>query len=229
VGATDAASARRVEPKLVLLTVALAATIGTGAVLAATWNTFPGAWVKNRLGLSANKIERSTERATALLEPLGLRAPLERPHIVILKAARHLTLLDGDRQILTTRVGLGPSPEGPKRRQGDGRTPEGDYRICTRNDRSRFHLFLGLDYPSPRDADRGLEAGLISPGQHHSFVTAWKSARRPPWDTPLGGAVGIHGSGGSSDWTLGCIALDDPDIEVLWALCPIGTPVHIDP
>jgi L,D-peptidoglycan transpeptidase YkuD (ErfK/YbiS/YcfS/YnhG family) len=205
--------------------VALAVALSTAAVMVATRQPLVAEGVR----LSPNKLERASQRAAIVLQPLGLRAPLARPRLLVLKAARRLTLLDGDREVLSVRVGLGPAPEGPKRRRGDGRTPEGDYRICTRNARSRFHLFLGLSYPSPHDADRALTTALISAAVHRTILAAAEAGQRPPWGTSLGGEVGIHGNGGAQDWTLGCIALDDQDIEVLWALCPLGTPVHIDP
>jgi lipoprotein-anchoring transpeptidase ErfK/SrfK len=56
---------------------------------------------------------------------------------------------------------------------------------------------------------------------------AQRRGQRPPWDTPLGGTVGIHGNGAGSDWTWGCVALEDGDIEELWEVCPLGTPVVI--
>jgi murein L,D-transpeptidase YafK len=149
--------------------------------------------------------------------------------ILIRKAERRLVLYGDDREIFSCRVGLGGAPEGTKTRQGDNRTPEGYYRVCTRNPRSLFHLFLGLSYPNEADARRGLAAGLISKTQHRRILEAIRARRQPPWNTALGGAIGIHGSGSSADWTLGCIALDDPDIELLWALCPMGTPVTIEP
>jgi murein L,D-transpeptidase YafK len=200
-----------------------------GSLVAATWDTFPGAWVKNRLNLSTNKLERAQQRRDALLEKLGLeRAPRE-VAVTVKKADRRLVLFGDAKEIFSCPVGLGGSPQGPKERQGDQRTPEGRYRVCTRNASSQFHLFLGLDYPNERDADRGLAAGLVSRAQHRQIVRAARAGRQPPWGTALGGAVGIHGSGSSADWTWGCIALDDSDIELLWALCPVGTPVTIEP
>jgi hypothetical protein len=193
------------------------------------WETFPGAWVKNRLRLASGKLERAEIRRAALLEKLGLSRPPERVGIVIRKKPRCLTLYGDERELLSCPVGLGGEPNGAKQCQGDGRTPEGEYRVCTRNANSSFHIFLGLDYPNRADAQRGLEQGLITRQQQRRILGALEAKRSPPWDTALGGAVGIHGSGASWDWTLGCIALDDPDIETLWAFCPIGTPVRIDP
>jgi murein L,D-transpeptidase YafK len=211
------------------LAVLLAPLLAGGSLVAATWQTFPGAWLKNRLDLSPNKLTRATQRREALLAALGLREPPRRVAITIKKAERRLVVTGDGQEIFFCRVGLGGRPVGPKERQGDNRTPEGSYRVCTRNPHSQFHLFLGLDYPNERDAERGLAARLISRAQARRIVSLVRAGRQPPWNTRLGGAVGIHGSGSSVDWTLGCIALDDPDIELLWALCPIGTRVTIDP
>ncbi|MBI2932221.1 MAG: L,D-transpeptidase family protein [Planctomycetes bacterium] len=138
-------------------------------------------------------------------------------------------LYDGGTLVRRYPVGLGPSPEGDKTREGDGTTPIGTYVVCTRNERSRFHLFLGLSYPGPKDADRGLREGRIARRQHEAIGTAFVQGRQPPWDTPLGGAIGIHGGGAGRDWTLGCIALANEDVEELWAVAALGTPVVIEP
>jgi len=98
-----------------------------------------------------------------------------------------------------------------------------------KNPRSRYHLSLGLSYPDAEDAARGLAAGIITQEQHKSIVRAIRAGKRPPWNTALGGEIFIHGSGARSDWTLGCIALDDPAIERLYRLAELGTPVIIRP
>jgi murein L,D-transpeptidase YafK len=149
--------------------------------------------------------------------------------ILVRKGERRLVLLAGGREVFACRVALGGEPVGPKRREGDRRTPEGSYTVCTRNARSRYRLFLGLSYPGPADAERGLREGAIAPAEHEAILAAAREGRAPPWKTALGGEIGIHGSGSSADWTLGCIALDDADVETLWGLCPLGTPVTIEP
>jgi murein L,D-transpeptidase YafK len=179
--------------------------------------------------LSADKLERASQRGQALLARLRLRQAPRSMSILVRKSERRLVLSGEGRELLICHVGLGPRPVGPKRQQGDGRTPEGQYRVVTRNASSQFHLFLGLDYPNADDAERGLAARLISRAEQRALLAASAAGREPPWRTALGGAVGIHGNGGESDWTLGCIAVDDADIETLWALCPLGTPVRLEP
>jgi murein L,D-transpeptidase YafK len=133
-------------------------------------------------------------------------------------------------------VALGREPEGPKRVAGDHRTPEGLYHIAGRAERSRFHRFLPIDYPSAADADTALAAGIISSSDHRRILWAHDRGTLPPGDTPLGGELGFHGEGerweGTSshiDWTYGCIALGDDDIDFVAARVERGTPVLILP
>lgn len=157
------------------------------------------------------------------------RFPDGRRSIHIFKAQRLLVLKVDDREVFRARAALGGSPVGPKRREGDRKTPEGVYYVCTRNERSRFHLFLGISYPGIADAERGFREGLVTDSQKKAVERAIRSGECPPWNTPLGGAVGIHGDGSAADWTLGCVALDDRDVEILWVNCPLGTPIFIAP
>ncbi len=151
------------------------------------------------------------------------------PRIIIHKELRKMQLLDGDRLVRTYRIGLGFSPVGHKEREGDGKTPEGEYFICSKNPESRFHLALGLSYPNANDAQQGLEAGLISEAEFEQITSALRAESMPPWNTPLGGEIMIHGHGSKYDWTAGCIALDDAAIDELYNAVPLGTPVEINP
>jgi L,D-peptidoglycan transpeptidase YkuD (ErfK/YbiS/YcfS/YnhG family) len=158
-----------------------------------------------------------------------LRLPLKAPRLLVRKSARRLELFAGGRRVRIYRVALGSGPVGDKRHEGDGRTPEGDFRVCTKNERSNFYLSLGLDYPRPADAASALRDGLITRDQHDQIVRAARARRCPPWDTPLGGEIFIHGGGAASDWTLGCVALDNEHIQELFQHLPVGTPVRIEP
>lgn len=155
----------------------------------------------------------------------GVAYPPPNPRILVEKSARTLTLLSGDRPVFRVHVGLGFAPVGNKLREGDGRTPEGELRVVTRNDKSRFRRFLGLDYPRPTDA----WPGSVTDDERAAIEHAFLEHGKPPWDTPLGGAVGIHGHGGAIDWTSGCVAVDDGAIDLLWEAAPMGTPVRIVP
>lgn len=169
----------------------------------------------------------------AVAVPLGADPPLpasvEAPRLVVRKARRELLLFSGERVLRTYRVGLGFNPVPPKARQGDGATPEGRYFVCRKNPRSQFLLSLGLSYPNAADADRGLAAGLVDRAQHRRIVDAERRRVCPPRDTRLGGEIFIHGRGSSSDWTWGCVALDDEDVRELYARIPVGTPVLVEP
>lgn len=154
---------------------------------------------------------------------------IQNPKIVVWKSARRLDLYSGDEIVRSYKIGLGFSPVGDKQSQGDGKTPEGEFYICMKNPHSRFYLALGISYPSKDDAEAGLRDGRITEEQYHDIVSAIDGKRRPPWDTPLGGEIFIHGHGSSSDWTLGCIALDDADIRELYNSIPLKTPVIINP
>ena len=136
--------------------------------------------------------------------------------ILVLKNEHKLLLLSGDRIVKAYSVALGSGGLAPKRRQGDDKTPEGLYRIDYRNPASRFHLALHISYPDDTDKKRAQMLG-VSPG----------------------GDIMIHGLGSEFmslgekhylyDWTAGCIAVTDSEIEEIWRLVPDRTPVEIRP
>lgn len=160
---------------------------------------------------------------------VALKLPLARPRLLVLKARRQLILFDGERALRLYRIGLGTSPVGDKVREGDRRTPEGDFYVCVKNERSAFYLSLGLSYPNEAHAARGLRERLITPAQHARITRALRRRRTPPWTTALGGEIFIHGRGSQSDWTWGCVALDDADMRELFDAVPLGAPVRIEP
>jgi lipoprotein-anchoring transpeptidase ErfK/SrfK len=158
-----------------------------------------------------------------------LKLPLSEPRVVVEKGARRLKLYAGGELVRVRRVALGFTPEGDKVRQGDGRTPEGDFQVCMKNERSNFYLSLGLTYPNAEDAERGVRDGLITRAQHKLIARALDAGRCPPWNTALGGEIFIHGGGTGRDWTFGCVALENPEIKELFDTLPRGTPVRILP
>jgi murein L,D-transpeptidase YafK len=159
----------------------------------------------------------------------SLKLPLSSPRIVVKKAQRRLFLYSGHQLVRTYRIGLGLSPVGDKVRAGDRRTPEGDFYVFTRNDKSAFYLSLGISYPNAVHAERGLRDGLITKAQYNAVISAVKAKKTPPQNTRLGGDIYIHGRGASSDWTWGCVALEDENIRELFNAIPVGTPVTIEP
>jgi murein L,D-transpeptidase YafK len=154
---------------------------------------------------------------------------IKNPRLVVKKRARVLELFDGDKLVKTYPVALGFVPEGDKEKQGDGKTPEGEFYIFTRNPKSKFYLSLGVSYPSIEDAERGLRTKLITRREHDAIVKAIKEKRTPPQNTALGGEIYIHGGGTGKDWTFGCVALENPEIKELFEIIPIGAGIRIEP
>jgi murein L,D-transpeptidase YafK len=143
-------------------------------------------------------------------------APKKADRIVIVKSARTLTLMSGTQVFKTYKVALGRQPTGPKEKAGDHKTPEGHYTIDSRNANSQFHRALHISYPNQLDREQSHRLG-VNPG----------------------GGIEIHGVGSNYawlgglhrqlDWTDGCIAVTDEEIEEIWGLVPVGTPVEIRP
>ncbi|MFH1021739.1 MAG: L,D-transpeptidase [Pseudomonadota bacterium] len=172
--------------------------------------------------------EQSNEQNDEDIDPgLPVTAPLKAAKIVIKKAKKKLFLYSEEKLLRTYPVKLGFNPVGDKIRQGDKRTPEGSYYICIKNPRSKYHLSLGLSYPSIEDAERGLEQKLITKGDRDRIIEKISRKSIPPWDTPLGGEIFIHGGGETWDWTYGCVALRNQDIEELFKVVTVGTQVVI--
>lgn len=162
-----------------------------------------------------------------ILVALGCTAKADQLRIVVYKENRALELWKADALIKTYKVGLGFSPVGKKLKLGDGKTPEGSYYVCVKNPNSKFYLSLGISYPSPSDAKAGLDSKLITKDEYLRIVSAHKKGVTPPWNTKLGGEIFIHGRGSSSDWTWGCVALDDPEMKELFQIVEMGTVVEI--
>jgi murein L,D-transpeptidase YafK len=148
--------------------------------------------------------------------------------VVITKRAHTLTLFDGEEGVLRFPVVLGQNPA-DKQREGDLCTPEGNFYICYKNPESKYHRFLGISYPSLKDADRGLRDKLITPAEHEQIRGAITQRKCPPWKTALGGEVGLHGPCPNMTWTHGCIAMSVEQIERLYDLLDIGDVVIILP
>jgi murein L,D-transpeptidase YafK len=145
------------------------------------------------------------------------------------KGKRELRVFAGDDLVRTFNVALGFAPDGDKEIEGDGRTPEGRFYIFTKNAKSMFHLSLGISYPSIDDAERGLQNDLISQDEAESIKAAIAEKQKPLQKTRLGGEIYIHGGDTENDWTEGCIALKNNEIEELFELVPAGAVVDVLP
>ncbi|MBA84101.1 MAG: hypothetical protein CML60_11670 [Rhodobacteraceae bacterium] len=131
--------------------------------------------------------------------------------VVVLKEDRRMHLLHHEKVLKSYDMGLGFAPEGHKRFEGDGKTPEGHYVIDRRNPNSEFHLSVGISYPNPLDRARANASGK-SPG----------------------GDIFIHGKpkkyrNAGRDWTAGCIAVSNREMEQIYAMVKNGTPISIYP
>jgi len=164
-----------------------------------------------------------------LQQNASLKLPLKNPRIVVLKSKRRLELYSDGALVRVYKIGLGLNPVPDKQREGDRATPEGEFYVFTKNNKSAFYLSLGISYPNVEDAQRGLRDGLISRAQHDAIVKAFKRKATPPQNTALGGDIYIHGNGANSDWTWGCVALENEDVKELFNAVPVGTPVTIKP
>lgn len=140
--------------------------------------------------------------------------------VVVLKAKRRLMLFSGGKSKGCWHVGLGSGTiAGTKHREGDLKTPEGWYRTSDKP-WSSYYGAIAIHYPNALDAKRGLRAGQITKRTYRRILRALRHHRKPPQHTALGGEVLIHGGGGSSDWTLGCVALDNDHLDDLRAALP---------
>jgi murein L,D-transpeptidase YafK len=143
--------------------------------------------------------------------------PLEKAdRIEVRKSERVMTLLRDGKVLKTYKVALSTVPVGPKEREGDHKVPEGLYVVDAKNPQSQFYLALHISYPNAADRARARKLGV-----------------RP------GGNIEIHGLGKKFawvgglhrqvDWTDGCIAVTNSEIEEIWQLVPVSTPVEIHP
>lgn len=129
--------------------------------------------------------------------------------VIVYKGQRKMHLMHRGKALRSYDIGLGFAPYGHKGEEGDGRTPEGNYIIDRRNPNSKFHLSIGINYPNAQDVAKARAAG-VKPG----------------------GDIFIHGrpsaySKGGRDWTAGCIAVTNREMETIYAMVKNGTPISI--
>ena len=149
-----------------------------------------------------------------LLAPPARAAEVDR---ILVEKARHvMTLMKGDQIVRTYQVALGRGGLEPKRREGDLRVPEGVYSIAGRNPKSAYHLALRISYPEPRDVEAAKAHGL-DPGSD-IMIHGLRNG--------LGWIGALHRL---TDWTAGCIAVTDLEMDEIWRLVADGTPIEIRP
>ncbi len=157
--------------------------------------------------------------------------------VLVAKQKQKVYVYEEETLVAGFDVDLAVNPEGDKEHRGSvlnpeqRRTPEGLFFISKLNPNSKFHKALVLNYPTPRHAERGLRNGIISRHQYAEIVKAAMTFRSPPMNTRLGGWIEFHGLGvkGKANWTDGCIALGNADMDRLYDLVGVGTPVLIVP
>ena len=184
-----------------------------------------------------------------LLSPASLAEPLKVAHrdallgmvprveLEIHKSRRELLVKQGTRVARRYIAATGRGGLGDKRIRGDNKTPEGVYYITGFNEDSAFDMFFRLNYPNAKDGYFGLKRELIDRDDFDRILDAQRRDQLPPQDTPLGGAIGIHGIGEENkdrlhvqrwqNWTQGCIALTNREIRELRRYVGVGTRVVI--
>jgi hypothetical protein len=150
-------------------------------------------------------------------------------YVVVHKSTRNVALCNAGKLVQNMRSGLGTAPSGAKLQLGDGKTPEGVFFVPRLIPDSTFYKAFLISYPSLADATRGLSSGLISNGQRQQIQSAHAACVEPPQDTPLGGNIELQGNGGDRDWTAGNVALDDPNVDMLWAHIGVGDSIVVLP
>ena len=146
----------------------------------------------------------------------GADQPIHADRVLVLKKERTLELLSHGRVIRSYKVALGGNPVGPKTRQGDHKTPEGTYVLDSRNAHSQFHKSIHISYPGPRDRAAARAKGVFPGGD--VFVHGLPN-----------GYAWVGESHRLKDWTDGCIAVTDKEIDEIWAAVENGTPIEIRP
>lgn len=157
------------------------------------------------------------------------------PEILIDTSNARLSVLENGKLLLQLdEVAIGRFGATAAKRLGDGMTPIGKYQVGWIKRNSRFHQFIGINYPAPADAKRGLSQGIIDQQTYNRIMTSHRQHQVPPQNTKLGGFLGIHGLGQADltvhkdyNWTKGCIATTDEQLDELLNWIKEGTWVEI--
>jgi len=159
-------------------------------------------------------------------------------YIEISKSARRLLVIGSSNETLREySIAVGRGGPGDKHRLGDQKTPIGVYEVAGFKSDSDFYYFIRLNYPNENDARKGFRSKLITKEKYNTILSALSRRETPPQNTALGGAIGIHGIGeesqekiemhGTLDWTQGCIALRNHEIDDLLSFLSVGIRVVI--
>lgn len=160
---------------------------------------------------------------------------LDNIRIVIDTKAYTLQVLQDDREMLVfSDIAIGRYGTSLDRRRGDNTTPLGHFKIGWIAEKTAFHKFFGFNYPTKEYADRAFRSGQLDQKTRNKISKALAAGRLPPQNTILGGSLGIHGIGKGDinvhkqyNWTNGCVALTNDQIDLLTVWVRVGTPVEI--
>jgi len=150
-------------------------------------------------------------------------------YVVVNKQARNLAFCDMGDDLANFHIGLGFSPSGDKKVEGDGKTPEGTFYVSNTLPNSSYYKAFLLSYPDAADAAWGYGQGLITLDQKGSIESADTGCGISPQTTALGGYIEIHGHGGGQDWTWGCVAIENVEMDELWATMGLGDTIIVLP
>jgi murein L,D-transpeptidase YafK len=157
-----------------------------------------------------------TLSASILLWPHSVSLQGKADHVLVEKAARRLQLMQRGQVIATFSIALGAAPVGHKVQEGDERTPEGSYRLDYKHAGSNYYKAIHISYPAASDTARARKLGvdpggaIMIHGQRDGWGWLWRITQR-------------------FDWTNGCVALNDAEMEALWRAVDVGTPITIKP
>lgn len=156
--------------------------------------------------------------------------------IHVSKADQHVDVYAGAERLRRYPADFGYNAFADKRQRGSlserdhWRTPEGEFHVVRKNPNSQYYKALVINYPTAEDAHRGLQEGLINQAEHDAIVEANERNEKPPMNTKLGGWIEIHGDGTGQqyNWTRGCVALTNDQMDEIWNWVDEGTPVYIE-
>lgn len=158
-------------------------------------------------------------------------------NLIISKKEQALRVMQGERLVRQFKISYGKGGKGTKSTVGDNKTPLGIYKITKVKASGRFHYFMQLDYPNLFDTWYGYKNGIINATEFKRINTAIQNNKIPPQDTKLGGYIGLHGLGNTTEkrltvhnetnWTEGCIAMTNNEIDKLKQYARVGTKVII--
>jgi murein L,D-transpeptidase YafK len=203
-------------------------------------NTIAESAMTTRDAIIENPWQRAVLRAGVaglllILAAVGQAAEPAQRWLLVDTQQLTLTVMEGERPLLTLHnLAIGRFGVSREKQRGDNTTPLGVFRISRINRDASFHRFIGLDYPNEERARAGLYGGDINRDEYREILAAHRAGKAPPQDTVLGGHIGIHGLGEgdrllheATNWTKGCVAVSNEQIDTLLLWVRVGMRVEI--